>query len=224
MSPAGGPACPREPGFAALQHYLATPLRGMVRFGMWEEVLDEPSPPGDLLYPTGTWRYARAMAYARTGRPDEAERELGALREIRDDPSLAEQKVWGLNATADLLGVASKVVEGEVAAARGDHGAAVDALEEGVRREGGLTYDEPPPWHLPVRHVLGAVLLEAGRPGEAERVYRKALERFPENGWCLYGLAESLEAQGRTDEAGDVRMRLAEAWRAADVELTGSRL
>jgi tetratricopeptide (TPR) repeat protein len=213
----------REPGFAALQHYLVTPLRVMVRFGTWEEILEEPAPPDDLLYPLGTWRYARAMAHARTGRPDEAERELAALREIRADPSLEEQKVWDLNATADLLGVAVKVVEGEVAAARGDHGEAVDVLEEGVRREARLVYDEPPPWHLPVRHVLGAVLLEAGRPAEAERVYREALERFPENGWCLYGLAESLEAQGRTDEARDVRERLAEAWRSADVELEGSR-
>ncbi len=213
----------REPGFAALQHYLVTPLRVMVRFGRWGEILEEPSPPEDLLYPRGTWRYARAVAHARAGRPAEAERELEALRRIQAEPSLQEQAVWDLNATADLLGVAVKVVEGEIAAERDDHAAAIEALREGVRRESELVYDEPPPWHLPVRHVLGAVLLEAGRAAEAEAVYRRALERFPENGWCLHGLAESLQAQGREDEARDARDRLAEAWRSADVELTGSR-
>lgn len=72
----------RRPGFGALQHYLVTPLRVMVRFGMWEAILSEPAPPEDLLYPTGTWRYARAMAYARTGRLAEAKAELARLREI----------------------------------------------------------------------------------------------------------------------------------------------
>lgn len=214
----------REPGYGALQHYLATPLRVMVRFGRWEAILAEPAPPGDLPYPRGTWRYARAMAHARTGNLDAAEEELARLREIRGRPELRETKVWGLNSTAAILGVAAKVVEGEVAAARGDLAGAVEALEEGVRREAELTYDEPPPWHLPVRHVLGAVLLEADRPEAAEAVYRRALERFPENGWALYGLAAALERQGRSDAAAGVRARFERAWRSADVELPASRL
>jgi two-component SAPR family response regulator len=67
------------------------------------------------------------------------------------------------------------------------------------------------------------VLLEAGRPAEAESVYRRALERFPENGWCLKGLERSLAAQGDSAEAASVRERFEEAWRRADVELAGSR-
>lgn len=213
----------RRPGFGALQHYLVTPLRVMVRFGAWEAILDEEPAPEELLYPTGTWRYARAVAYARTARPGEAGRELDRLRAILADPGLEEVSVWDLNSAAALLGVAEKVVEGEIAAARGDYAGAVAALREGVRRERELTYDEPPAWHLPVRHVLGAVLLEAGRPGEAESVYRQALRRFPANGWSLYGLARALELRGSGDEAAAVRERFREAWRAADVEITASR-
>lgn len=213
----------REAGFAALQHYLVTPLRVMVRFGMWDEILAEPAPPEDLLYPRGTWRYARAMTFARTGRPVEAGRELARLREIQAEPILAEQKVWDLNSTADLLAVAVKVVEGELAAARGEFDRAVQLLREGVEREGSLLYDEPPPWHLPVRHVLGAVLLEAGRPAESEEVYRSALRRFPENGFALKGLALSLSARGLEEQAARVRERYRRAWREADVELAGSR-
>lgn len=82
----------------------------------------------------------------------------------------------------------------------------------------------PPDWPLPVRHVLGAVLLDTGRAREAEAVYRRDLEVFPENGWALAGLARSLEAQGRTDEAAAARQRFERAWAHADVEITASRI
>ena len=84
-------------------------------------------------------------------------------------------------------------------------------------------YDEPPTWHLPVRHNLGAVLLKAGRPADAERVYRADLEVFRENGWALAGLRSALLAQGKEEEAAAVEARLAEAWREADVDVPGSR-
>jgi hypothetical protein len=74
-----------------------------------------------------------------------------------------------------------------------------------------------------VRHHLGAVLLEAGRAADAERVYREDLARFPENGWALFGLAQSLRAQGREVEATQVEQRFANAWAGSDVTLTASR-
>lgn len=120
--------------------------------------------------------------------------------------------------------VVRPVLAGEIAAARGDYDRTIVELETGVALETELTYDEPPPWHLPVRHVLGAVLLEDGRAAEAETVYRKALRRFPEKGWALMGLAKSLEAQGKGAEADEVLARFQEAWRIAYVELSGSRI
>src|SRR4029453_17458305 len=46
----------------------------------------------------------------------------------------------------------------------------------------------------------------------------------PENGWFLFGLWQSLDAQGhRNQEAVDVRRRFENAWVHADVELTSSR-
>lgn len=213
----------REPGFGALQHFLVTPLRTRVRFGMWDEILAEPAPPADLPYTQGTWRYARGMALARSGQPDEAQAELEALRQVLADPALDPVDIWGLNSGRALLQVGERILTGEIAAARGDHAAAIAALEEGIRLETNLTYDEPPPWHLPVRHILGAVLLDAGQPAEAEAVYQRALERFPENGWALRGLVQSLEAQRKTAAAEAAKARLETAWRAADIELPGSR-
>jgi predicted Zn-dependent protease len=96
-------------------------------------------------------------------------------------------------------------------------------LGEGVALEDGLTYDEPEPWLVPVRQVLGSVLLDAGRAAEAEAVFLEELRRHPENGWSLAGLERSLRAQGREGEAEEVRQRRDQAWQRADVRLVGAR-
>jgi len=207
----------------ALQHYSVTPLRVMVRFGMWDEILAEPAPPEDLAYPTGTWRFARGMAFARTDRLDEADAELTDLRSILASDALDGVDIWSLNSAESLLSVGERVLTGEIEAARGNTDAAIAALTQGVELEDALTYDEPPPWFLPVRHVLGAVLVDAGRDRDAETVYEASLRQFADNGYALRGLQLALQAQGDRVEADAVGERLAVAWRAADVELPGSR-
>ena len=214
----------REEGYGTLQHYWATPLYAQARFGKWREILDAPEPAADLVYPRGVWHYARGLALVRAGKTVDAEASHAALAAVLRDPALEKVTIWDINAAADLLAIASEVLAGEIAAAKGDHDDAVHRLEQAVRLEDALRYDEPPPWHHPTRQVLGAVLLAAGRAADAERVYREDLERLPENGWSLFGLEKSLAAQGRTEEAKDVGRRFDSAWQHADVELTASRL
>jgi pimeloyl-ACP methyl ester carboxylesterase len=122
------------------------------------------------------------------------------------------------------LQIARRIVAGELAAKTGRTDAAVKALREGVAIEDALPYSEPPIWHHPVRQVLGAVLLDAGRAVEAEVAYREDLRRVRENGWSLFGLARALEAQGKTGEAAAVQARFAKAWSRADIRLTSSRV
>jgi tetratricopeptide (TPR) repeat protein len=86
-----------------------------------------------------------------------------------------------------------------------------------------MTYNEPPLWHQPVRHLLGALLLRAGRAAEAVAVYQEDLRRFPENGWSLLGLTQAYRALGRREEAGQAERRFLAAWREADVRLPASR-
>jgi pimeloyl-ACP methyl ester carboxylesterase len=122
------------------------------------------------------------------------------------------------------LQLASRTVEGELLAARGDADDAIRVLTDAVAIEDALPYSEPPIWHQPLRQVLGAVLLQSGRAAEAEEAYRQDLTAFRENGWSLFGLARSLEAQGRDAEAADVQRRFETAWARADTTLTSSRL
>ncbi|MCH8957797.1 hypothetical protein IIA28_21155, partial [candidate division KSB1 bacterium] len=213
----------RQPGLGTLQHFFIIPLYAYVRFGEWDAILAEPKPADDLVYPIGVWHYARGMAFARTGRFAEAEAELDAVKEIRKNPALKKITVWDINGTVKLMEIAAKALAGELAAAKGDTYYAVEYFHESIEIEDGLAYNEPPDWFFPVRHSLGAVFLEAGRPADAEQVYRADLEIFPENGWSLYGLQKSLEMQDKNGEAAEVEQRFKEAWAWSDIELTASR-
>jgi tetratricopeptide (TPR) repeat protein len=213
----------RQDGLATLQHYWVSPLYALVRFGRWDEILAEPKPAADLLYPQGIWHYARAMAHIRKKQFAEAEAELADLRKIVADPMMGKITIWEGNTMQSVLLVAVETVAGELAASQGDYGSAVSHLKQGIKYEDALRYDEPADWHAPVRLTLGAVLLEAGEPAEAERVYREDLTKYPRNGWSLQGLAASLAKQGKESEAQDAKRQFSEAWQRADIELTSSR-
>jgi tetratricopeptide (TPR) repeat protein len=116
------------------------------------------------------------------------------------------------------------VLAGEIAAAKKDYPTAIAHLERAVRLEDSLVYTEPSEFHFPPRLALGAVLLEAGRAGEAETVYWDDLRRNRENGWALFGLQQALRAQKKDADAALTEMRFKQAWARADVTLTSSRM
>jgi tetratricopeptide (TPR) repeat protein len=162
------------------------------------------------------WHYARGRALAATGDVAGATAELDALRALATDSTLSAQRME-YNSSGAVLDIAMDVLAGFVAHARKDHATAVSALEAAVRKEDALTYGEPPEWTVPPRQDLGVILLAAGRPSDAARVFREDLARFPENGWSLRGLAEALRAMGKAAEAAEVETRFRKAWVTADV-------
>jgi tetratricopeptide (TPR) repeat protein len=210
--------------FPPVEDFLTLPLLMMVRFGKWDAILAEPAPPAERVYLSGVWHFARGMAFARLGRHAEAEAELDAVRGAAADPRAAALSAnGGTTNTGVLLSVAGDQLEGELAAAKGDTAEAIDALEAAVEKQDGIRYTEPPPWFMPTRQALGAVLLQAGRAADAEAVYRDDLKHYPKNGWSLYGLAQALHAQGKATEAAAVENGFAQAWKYADVKLAASR-
>jgi tetratricopeptide (TPR) repeat protein len=207
-----------------LQTFLLAPDYALVRFGKWDEILAAPAPRVDTLFVRGTRHYARGMAFIRKKDFAAATKEIDAVRKIAADPKLIETpSSFSLNLADSVLRVAIEVLDGEFAAARGEYDKAIAHLDRAVRYQDALVYTEPDDWHQPVRHNLGAVLLQAGRPVEAESVYWDDLRARPKNGWALFGLAQALRAQGKTDAAKAVEADLKKAWANSDITLTASR-
>ncbi len=209
----------RQPGFEAMQHYWMTPWFDRVRFGRWDEIAALPNPAPDLPYVSAIWHYAQGVAAARQGRRQDAAQHLEALRPLSRDPGMDSMLVWDRYPLSHAARIAERSLSAELALLDNDVGAAIAALQEATVIEDRIPYDEPPGWHAPTRHALGATLLKAGRGAEAESVFRSELQRNPENGWSLSGLARSLRAQHHDSEALAVERRFEQAWKNADVDL-----
>lgn len=205
-----------------MQHYLTIPNHVLIKFAQWEKILTLPQPTADLVYPTVVWHYARGMAYANTGKLDQAKEELKALKDVSQDSSLTEMMIWGINKVTEVCNLSSKVLEAEINVKEKKYKQAVTLLNEAVKIEDGLNYNEPPDWFFSVRHILGNVLLESKQYAEAEKVYKEDLGYWAKNGFALNGLYESLTAQQKSAEAEEVKKQLAEAWKYSEIELKGS--
>ena len=212
----------RAPGLSTLQHYWVTPLYVMARFGMWDQILAYAKPDDDLVYPIAVWHYARGLALTAGDKLAEADAELAGLQKAADDPAIEAVSVWDINTAKSLVQIAALILEGEIAAKRGQRSRAISLLRKAVALEDQQNYDEPPSWYMSTRHVLGALYLEVGKPKAAERLYREDLAVFPNNGWALFGLAQALDARGKRSQAATVRAEFEQAWSKADVELTAS--
>jgi tetratricopeptide (TPR) repeat protein len=214
----------RKPEFATLQQYWVMPYFVMARFGRWDEILAEPAPADDLLYPTGIWHYARGLAEARQFELDAARRSLAALTDIADDPEMGATRIWETNTMAQILAIARAVLAGEIAMQDCQPELAAEHFRSAVALEDALTYVEPPDWYVPARHNLGEALLASDQPAAAEAVYREDLSIYPGNGWSLRGLEQALRKQGRHDEADAVNGRFRKVWAADGPAIAGSRL
>jgi tetratricopeptide (TPR) repeat protein len=154
--------------------------------------------------------YARGVAFAALGRADEAMGEAAAIERI-EQSDLSMLTGAGIPAAATLQ-IARGVIAGRVAQARGDYGGAVAAFAKAAALQDGLAYMEPPYWYYPVRQSLGAALLQAGKPAEAEAAFRAALQQKPNNGWAIFGLVEAAKARGDGRAQQEAEARLARTW------------
>jgi tetratricopeptide (TPR) repeat protein len=204
-----------------LDAFVAVPIHVMVRFGLWEDILKEPVPQEpDLLAARAFWRYGRTVAFSSLGRVDEAAKEFALFQEAQ--AAVPESRLLGNNPVPEVLRIGACMAEGEMEYRRGNYDRAFALLREGVDRDDALRYDEPWGWMQPVRHALGALLLEQGELEEAEAVYRKDLQIHPGNGWALHGLAETLRKEGKVQEADKTEAAFQEAWANADIRIKAS--
>jgi tetratricopeptide (TPR) repeat protein len=206
------------PGFRnfVTEYFGMYPLLTAARFHDWKTVMAAKEPAEDLPISRGLRHYARGAALAADGNVEGATSERNSLEKII--ASLPMESGYGNSPAKEVLSVGLSIVDARIAQQKGDLAKAVADLTAAVAMQDKLAYNEPADWHYPVRESLGAALLKAGKASEAEAVFRDDLKKNPRGGRSLFGLAETLEAQGKADEAMLVRQEFNDAWRTAEIE------
>lgn len=194
-----------------LQPVQAAPYMAFAQFAAPKRILSLPEADARLPYVVAIRHYARAVARAAQQNRREFERELAALRTIREGEGVQSLIDQGVPAR-ELLTIAEQVARGRWELAAGRYGAAAQPFEAAAAIEAGIPYMEPPYWYYPVHQSLGAALFRAGRLEEARAAFRTALVRAPNNGWALYGLARTERALGHRAEAAAAQAALERAW------------
>ena len=204
-----------------VESMVVMPVSVLLRFSRYAEVLALPPPPAERTVQRAWHHFARGTALAKTGKVDEAafERKLLATA-VAAVPDTAAFGGGGWATASTALSVANASLDARLAAARGEHDRAIQFWQQAVAAADQLPYDEPPVWFYPVRESLGAALLAAGRPADAERVFRDDLAKHPRNARSLFGLHAALAKQGKESDAAWVQREFDEAWKNADTKLT----
>jgi tetratricopeptide (TPR) repeat protein len=200
--------------------FFATQYEIDLRFGRWRELLARIPPRRCLVTTTALWHYGRGIAFSAQQQLPAAATERTLFRELTSD--ISRDCTVGGTPVRELLELADNMLEGEILYREGKVTTALARLREAVNIEDHLRYAEPPLWFVPVRHALGATLMDAHLYAEAEAVYREDLRRYPENGWSLYGLARSLKVQGKEAKAAVIMLRFKQAWKFADFKISSS--
>ncbi len=223
-------------GAIFLESYVTMPWHVMIRFGKWDDILKEPLHSDKDVFPAAiaTQHYARGVAYASKGMVPEAEAEQSLFLEALKNPALEGRVLHNNLMYQDpeegpcILLVNAAILEGEIEYRRqflakqsgeeADFSVAFDHLRKGVDLSLNLAYNEPWGQMQPVRHILGALLLEQGELDEAEEVYRADIELWKDNMWGLLGLKLCLEERGEdTEELAEVSQKFLERSSRADI-------
>ena len=222
---------PSPPMADFIEGYLPMKQHVLIRFGKWQEIIDEDLPEDQELYcsTTAMMLYAKSVAHSAIGNVTEAEREKAAFLEAK--AKVPESRRVHNNTVVDLLEIAEAMLNGELEYRRGNYDEAFAYLRKSIELDDGLVYDEPWGWMQPPRHALGALLLEQNRLEEAEAVYREDLGldqtlsrtlQHQNNLWSLHGLYECLNRRGEKVEAVLIKQQLDQALARAEVPVHAS--
>ena len=214
-----------------LEGYLSMKQHVLVRFGRWQEIIDQPLPGDADLYRAtlAMLHYAKGVAHSALGQIEEAEAEREAF--LKAKKRVPDTRRVHNNIVPDLLAIGEAMLEGELEYRKANYDTAFAHLRRAIALDDALPYDEPWGWMQPTRHALGALLLEQGEVEEAEAVYRADLglddtlsraSQHPDNPWSLHGLHECLKRRGKSGEIKLIKQRLDLASARADVPITAS--
>ena len=205
--------------FPGVEFFKTVPVLSLVRFGLWEDILQLEAPAERLEYANAIWHYARSIAYSNTGDLQNAENERKQIESLKGtDDVLHLDSIY--YPASMLLEIADSLALGEISLAKNDFDSAIESFKAAVAVQDMLPYTEPPFWFYPTRLSLGKAYLSSNQPGEAEKVFQENLKQYPRNGWAMYGLSQALESQNK--DSSNARKQFETIWQNADIELSSS--
>jgi tetratricopeptide (TPR) repeat protein len=203
-----------------LEGFMTIPMAVDLRFHKWNDILAMPQPDPAMHIATGFWHFARGMAFAGTGKLNEAEAEYKIVSEA--EQNTPPDMIFAMpidNKAKDIMKISEDVLGAKIAMARKDNVQAISLLTAAVAIQDTLKYGEPPDWFFPVRESLGGALLINGDAAGAEKVFRADLDRNPRNPRSLFGLQQTLKTQDRNYDAGFVESEFHDSWKGGEVKV-----
>ena len=201
-----------------VQYIYMTPVLVYVRFGKWDEILQQNKPDASQVYANILYHFGRGMAFSARSKMTEANQELAAMKTLMADTSLAIP-FTPFSAAIEGAIVASKILSGSIALKSGKTNDAITDFTEAVKVEQKMIYNEPRDWLLNPKHWLGKAYLVAGDGSNAEKTFNEDLQNNNNNGWALFGLNKALLMQKKYNEAAPVLTRYKKAFNKADINI-----
>ncbi len=181
--------------------------------GAWAEAAALTPRPSNYPYTEAMTHFARAVGFARAGRPQEGAADIEALTRIAAALQ-GRDAYW-----AEQVGIQRQAAEGwsAFASERQDEGLAT--LHEVAERAGRTEKAPITPGPLaPARELYAEALLDAGQHAAARREFEAVLRNEPRRFRALYGAGRAAELAGERDEAWRAYGQLLEIAAQADTQ------
>jgi tetratricopeptide (TPR) repeat protein len=187
--------------FAGLYASASMTARYAVERRQWAEAARLPDPVG---FPGGRYAwadaaiyFARALGAARSGRLDQARRDIATLQTLHETLLTHQESYW-----ATQVEIQRRAAEAWLALAEARPDAALELARSAADLEDGTDKHPVTPGAIvPARDLLGQMLLELDRPREAFAEFAKVLASEPNRFGALYGSAVSAERSGEIAKA-----------------------
>lgn len=205
---------PPEVRYSSHTAFAAIPVRYAIERGAWAEAAT--LPPPHTPYPQAeaiTW-FGRALGAARSGDLDGARRDVEAIVSLRAKLASAQDVYWTgqlelqVEAARAWIALGERRVDAAIALMR-SAADREDRTEKHVAMENRLS---------PMRELLGELLLEAGKPAEAQHEFELSLQTVPNRFRSLAGAGRAAVLAGDRAQARRHYRQLLVLTRDADGE------
>jgi len=180
-------------------HYslAAIPARYAVERGAWQDAAQLKPQESRVLYTIAITHFARALGAARSGDPAAAESDVQELARIAEALKAEKNMYWSTEVEVQRLGAAAWV-----AYAKGNRDEALKLMRASAELETKSEKSTVSPGRLvPAYELLGDMLMENGKPGEALAAYEQSQVQDPNRYRSLYGAGQAAAQSGNRDKA-----------------------